>query len=211
MDIKFFFLTFFYIIHRFKITDKIVISRFQKWQPPFAIDIENFRFTPRVQRLNELEALSRIKLNFLDRLARFWELQGYRLRIPNVERKSLDLHGIHKIVHEEGGFENVCRERRWTYVGIRLGFGASVHKGGVTSALRNHYERILYPFDLFEAGVSLEPSKWKDFIANSRMPPKPTPHPSKKTPPVSKRSRRAETVSCERLGDHDASFDFSDS
>lgn len=28
---------------------------YQDWQPPFACDVRNFRFTPRVQRLNELE------------------------------------------------------------------------------------------------------------------------------------------------------------
>lgn len=28
---------------------------FQSWQPPFAIDIDKFEFTPRLQRLNELE------------------------------------------------------------------------------------------------------------------------------------------------------------
>lgn len=33
---------------------------YQDWQPPFACDVRNFRFTPRVQRLNELEvSLSR--------------------------------------------------------------------------------------------------------------------------------------------------------
>ncbi|KAI2599576.1 KDM5C isoform 7 [Pan troglodytes] len=25
------------------------------WQPPFAVEVDNFRFTPRIQRLNELE------------------------------------------------------------------------------------------------------------------------------------------------------------
>lgn len=28
---------------------------YQDWQPPFACDVRNFRFTPRIQRLNELE------------------------------------------------------------------------------------------------------------------------------------------------------------
>ena len=27
----------------------------QGWKPPFAIDVDKFRFTPRVQPLNELE------------------------------------------------------------------------------------------------------------------------------------------------------------
>lgn len=33
----------------------VFIVVFQDWQPPFACDVRNFRFTPRVQRLNELE------------------------------------------------------------------------------------------------------------------------------------------------------------
>ena len=36
---------------------------FQDWQPPFAVDVDNFTFTPRVQRLNELE-VSAFKLCF---------------------------------------------------------------------------------------------------------------------------------------------------
>lgn len=27
----------------------------QDWQPPFAVEVDNFHFTPRIQRLNELE------------------------------------------------------------------------------------------------------------------------------------------------------------
>ena len=66
--------------------------RFQDWQPPFVVDVDNFRFTPRVQRLSELEASSRLKLNFLDKIAKFWHLRGNSLKIPIVERKSLDLY-----------------------------------------------------------------------------------------------------------------------
>ena len=53
----------------------------EDWQPPFAVDVDKLRFTPRIQRLNELEAHTRIKLNFLDQVAKFWELQGSTLKI----------------------------------------------------------------------------------------------------------------------------------
>jgi len=36
----------------------------QTWQPPFAVDVNSFRFTPRVQRLNELEVVPVIMLSF---------------------------------------------------------------------------------------------------------------------------------------------------
>ncbi|CAN0189403.1 unnamed protein product [Lampetra planeri] len=122
------------------------------WQPPFAVDVDNFRFTPRIQRLNELEAQTRVKLNFLDQIAKFWELQGSTLKIPIVERKTLDLYTLSKVVMEEGGFEYLSRERKWARVSLRMGYPA--HRG-VGSLLRSHYERILYPYDLFHAGVSL--------------------------------------------------------
>ncbi|XP_023233588.1 lysine-specific demethylase 5A-like [Centruroides sculpturatus] len=122
------------------------------WQPPFVVDVDNFRFTPRVQRLNELEATTRIKLNFLDKIAKFWELQGSSLKIPNVERKALDLYTLHKIVKEEGGMEVVTKERRWAKIASRMGYP---HGRSIGSLLRQHYERILYPYDIFKSGASI--------------------------------------------------------
>ncbi|XP_031438860.1 lysine-specific demethylase 5A isoform X2 [Clupea harengus] len=122
------------------------------WQPPFACDVRNFRFTPRVQRLNELEALTRVKLNFLDQIAKFWELQGCRLRFPHVEKKILDLYLLSKIVSAEGGFDTVCKEKRWSKVASRMGFPSGK---GTGSLLRSHFEKILYPYELFQSGASL--------------------------------------------------------
>uniref|UniRef100_A0A7N6AEF9 [histone H3]-trimethyl-L-lysine(4) demethylase n=1 Tax=Anabas testudineus TaxID=64144 RepID=A0A7N6AEF9_ANATE len=117
-----------------------------EWQPPFACDVDRLKFTPRIQRLNELEAQTRVKLNFLDQIAKFWELQGCTLKIPHVERKILDLYQLNKLVNEEGGFDAVCRERRWTKISVKMGFAPGKAIG---SHLRAHYERILYPYNLF--------------------------------------------------------------
>uniref|UniRef100_A0A669DUB5 [histone H3]-trimethyl-L-lysine(4) demethylase n=1 Tax=Oreochromis niloticus TaxID=8128 RepID=A0A669DUB5_ORENI len=122
------------------------------WQPPFACDVDRLKFTPRIQRLNELEAQTRVKLNFLDQIAKFWELQGCKLKIPQVERKILDLYQLNKLVNEEGGFDAVCRERRWTKISVKMGFAPGKAIG---SHLRAHYERILYPYNLFQTGANL--------------------------------------------------------
>uniref|UniRef100_A0A8D2PL72 Lysine-specific demethylase 5A n=1 Tax=Zosterops lateralis melanops TaxID=1220523 RepID=A0A8D2PL72_ZOSLA len=107
---------------------------------------------PRIQRLNELEAMTRVKLDFLDQLAKFWELQGSNLKIPVVERKILDLYGLSKIVANKGGFEVVTKEKKWSKVASRLGY---LPGKGTGSLLKSHYERILYPYELFQSGVSL--------------------------------------------------------
>ncbi|CAK7313920.1 Lysine-specific demethylase 5D [Vulpes lagopus] len=122
------------------------------WQPPFAVEVDNFRFTPRIQRLNELEAQTRVKLNYLDQIAKFWEIQGSSLKIPNVERRILDLYSLSKIVMEEGGYEAICKDRRWARVAQRLNYPAGKNIG---SLLRSHYERIIYPYEMFQSGANL--------------------------------------------------------
>ncbi|TNN73310.1 Lysine-specific demethylase 5B-B [Liparis tanakae] len=122
------------------------------WQPPFACDVDKLHFVPRIQRLNELEAQTRVKLNFLDQIAKFWDLQGCALKIPHVERKILDLYKLNKLVAEEGGFDIVCLERQWTKIAIQMGFAPGKAVG---SHLRGHYEKILYPYNLFQSGANL--------------------------------------------------------
>lgn len=123
------------------------------WQPPFTVDVEKLTFVPRVQRLNELEAETRIKLNFLDQIAKFWELQGSSLKIPMVERKPLDLYTLHKIVNEEAGIEVVTKERKWSKVACRMGYQQGKNIG---TNLKAHYERILYPFDIYRSGKIID-------------------------------------------------------
>ncbi|XP_077430519.1 lysine-specific demethylase 5B-B isoform X3 [Vanacampus margaritifer] len=124
----------------------------QGWQPPFACDVDRLHFVPRIQRLNELEAQTRVKLNFLDQIAKFWDLQGCSLKIPHVERKILDLYQLNKLVAEEGGFDIVCQDRRWTKIAMQMGFAPGKAVG---SHLRGHYEKTLYPYNLFQSGANL--------------------------------------------------------
>uniref|UniRef100_A0A8C7J5R2 [histone H3]-trimethyl-L-lysine(4) demethylase n=1 Tax=Oncorhynchus kisutch TaxID=8019 RepID=A0A8C7J5R2_ONCKI len=83
----------------------------KEWQPPFACDVDRLHFTPRIQRLNELE-----------------------------------------LVNDDGGFDVVCRERRWSKIALKMGFAPGKAIG---SHLRSHYERILYPYNLFQTGANL--------------------------------------------------------
>lgn len=46
----------------------------------------------------------------------------------------------------------VCKERRWTQIALKMGFAPGKAVG---SHLRSHYERILYPYYLFQTGANL--------------------------------------------------------
>jgi histone demethylase JARID1 len=55
-------------------------------------------------------------------------------------------------VNDDGGFDAVCRERRWSKIALKMGFAPGKAIG---SHLRSHYERILYPYNLFQTGANL--------------------------------------------------------
>lgn len=93
-----------------------------------------------------------MKLNFLDQIAKFWELQGSSLKIPMVERRALDLYTLHSVVQIEGGFEGVTRDRKWSKVSQRMGYQVGKSIGTI---LKTHYERLLFPFDVFKQGKTM--------------------------------------------------------
>ena len=57
------------------------------------------------------------------------------------------------MVQEEGGFAAVGRDRKWSRIGTRMGYPPGRSIGGL---LRDHYKRILYPYDVFQSGASLD-------------------------------------------------------
>jgi len=123
------------------------------FKPAFEVDQDKFAFKPRVQRINELEALTRAKLCFFEKVIKYWNLQGVSLKIPLIERKIVDLYQLHRSVFEEGGFEQCVREKKWMKIANKL-YPTNSNKSLVGSLLRQHYERILYPYDIFASGAA---------------------------------------------------------
>ncbi|VDL91342.1 unnamed protein product [Schistocephalus solidus] len=95
------------------------------WNPPFAVDINTFRFTPRVQRLYELEG-------------------GGKLRIPSINGKYLDVFWLFKHVQKAGGFDQVTSAKLWPSIAEKLGYNGSKY----ATAIKSNYEKILLPFEL---------------------------------------------------------------
>lgn len=66
----------------------------QSFKVPFSIDTKEFTFTPRVQRLNELEARTRVKLIFHDRLIKFWQYQVCYFCVLNLDLLFILCHSL---------------------------------------------------------------------------------------------------------------------
>ncbi|KAL9598684.1 MAG: hypothetical protein Q9219_004353 [cf. Caloplaca sp. 3 TL-2023] len=117
------------------------------WKPGFAIDTEKFHFRTRRQELNSVEGGTRTNLNYLDQLAKFHKQHGMNLnRFPSVDKKPLDLYKLKKAVETRGGFEKVCKLKKWAEIGRDLGYSGKI-MSSLSTSLKNSYQKWLHPYE----------------------------------------------------------------
>ncbi|KAL8840809.1 MAG: hypothetical protein Q9176_003656 [Flavoplaca citrina] len=117
------------------------------WTPDFAIDTEKFHFRTRRQELNSVEGGTRTNLNYLDQLAKFHRQHGMNLnRFPSVDKKPLDLYRLKKAVESRGGFEKVCKLKKWAEIGRDLGYSGKI-MSSLSTSLKNSFQKWLHPYE----------------------------------------------------------------
>ncbi|GAM83932.1 hypothetical protein ANO11243_019220 [Dothideomycetidae sp. 11243] len=117
------------------------------WNPTFAIDTTRFHFRVRRQELNSVEGGTRANLNYLDQLAKFHRQHGTSLtRFPSVDKRPLDLYKLKKAVESRGGFESVCRLKKWAEIGRDLGYSGKI-MSSLSTSLKNSYQKWLQPYE----------------------------------------------------------------
>ncbi|PSN75415.1 PLU-1-domain-containing protein [Corynespora cassiicola Philippines] len=117
------------------------------WNPPFPVDTERFHFRTRRQELNSVEGGTRANLNYLDQLAKFHKQHGNSLtRFPSVDKRPLDLYKLKKAVETRGGFDRVCKQKKWAEIGRDLGYSGKI-MSSLSTSLKNSYQKWLHPYE----------------------------------------------------------------
>ena len=146
------------------------------WNPPFAIDTERFHFRTRRQELNLVEGGTRANLNYLDHLAKFHKQHGNSLtRLPSVDQRPLDLYKLKKAVETRGGFERVCKQKKWAKIGRDLGYSGKI-MSSLSTSLKSTYQKWLHPYEEYLRVV--KPGVQQMLDHRNRVPYTPSPAPS---------------------------------
>lgn len=117
------------------------------WSPEFSINTERFFFKTRKQELNSVEGGARTNLQYLDQLAKFHKQNGMNLnRFPSVDKRPLDLYKLKKAVETRGGFEKVCKVKKWAEIGRDLGYSGKI-MSSLSTSLKNSYQKWLHPYE----------------------------------------------------------------
>jgi histone demethylase JARID1 len=83
----------------------------------------------------------------LDQLAKFHKQHGHSLtRFPSVDKRPLDLYKLKKAVETRGGFERVCKGKKWAEIGRDLGYSGKI-MSSLSTSLKNSYQKWLHPYE----------------------------------------------------------------
>jgi histone demethylase JARID1 len=149
------------------------------WSPSFAIDTERFHFRTRRQELNSVEGGTRANLNYLDQLAKFHKQHGHSLtRFPSVDKRPLDLYKLKKAVESRGGFERVCKGKKWAEIGRDLGYSGKI-MSSLSTSLKNSYQKWLHPYEQYLRLVKPGVQQMIEFEHGGPFTPSPAPSPFK--------------------------------
>lgn len=90
---------------------------------------------------------TRANLTYLDQLSKFHKQHGTNLnRFPSVDKRPLDLYKLKKAVETRGGFEKVCKLKKWAEIGRDLGYSGKI-MSSLSTSLKNSYQRWLFPYE----------------------------------------------------------------
>jgi histone demethylase JARID1 len=124
---------------------------------------------------------TRANLNYLDQLAKFHKQHGHSLtRFPSVDKRPLDLYKLKKAVETRGGFERVCKQKKWAEIGRDLGYSGKI-MSSLSTSLKNSYQKWLHPYEEYLRVVKPGVQQMLEFEHGGPFTPSPAHSPMKKS------------------------------
>jgi len=126
------------------------------------------------------EGGTRANLTYLDALAKFhMQINGTNLnRFPSVDKRPLDLYKLKKLVEDKGGFETVCKLKRWAEIGRELGYSGKI-MSSLSTSLKNSYQKWLQPYEDWLKSNKPEILRQQEIENGGPYTPSPAPTPAK--------------------------------
>lgn len=122
---------------------------------------------------------TRTNLNYLDQLAKFHKQYGTNLnRFPSVDKRPLDLYKLKKAVEVRGGFDRVCKDKKWAEIGRDLGYSGKI-MSSLSTSLKNSYQRWLHPYEEYLRTAKPGGQQQHEFENGTRFSPSPAVSPVK--------------------------------
>ncbi|KAM7216436.1 Lid2 complex component lid2 [Rhypophila decipiens] len=154
----------------------------KSWNPPFAIDTERFHFRTRKQELNSVEGTSRTSQSYQDGIAKYHKQYGSVPggRMPQVDKKPLNLYKLKKAVEQRGGLNQVIKLKKWAEIGRELGYSGKI-MSSLSTSLRTSYEKFIDPYEAYLKMAKPGVHQQLELKYGGPLTPSPAPSPMKRS------------------------------
>lgn len=107
---------------------------------------EDFVFETKCQKVNQMQNRKGNCVVFVDELKRFWkDIKKQPINFqPMIDKRPLDLWSLFLEVENRGGYIDVCQEKKWKDVCLKLKI--SPHYKNGPSVLQKNYQRLIQPY-----------------------------------------------------------------
>lgn len=101
-------------------------------------------------------------------------------RFPSVDKRPLDLYKLKKAVETRGGFERVCKLKKWAEIGRDLGYSGKI-MSSLSTSLKNSYQKWLHPYEEYLRVVKPGVQQQLEFEYGGPLTPSPADSPMKRS------------------------------
>lgn len=97
-----------------------------------------------------------------------------------MDKRPLDLYKLKKAVECRGGFDKVCKQKKWAEIGRDLGYSGKI-MSSLSTSLKNSYQKWLYPYEEYLKLAKPGVHQMLEYENGGPFTPSPAPSPLKKT------------------------------
>lgn len=98
--------------------------------------------------------------------------------MPYVDKRPLDLYRLKKAVESRGGFDKVCRSKKWAEIGRDLGYSGKI-MSSLSTSLKNSYQKWLCPYEDYLRVAKPSVHQQLEWENGGPLTPSPAPSPMK--------------------------------
>lgn len=109
-----------------------------------------------------------------------------------MDKKPLDLYRLKKAVEARGGFEKVCKLKKWAEIGRDLGYSGKI-MSSLSTSLKNSYQKWLCPYEEYLRLAKPGVHQQLELEYGGPLTPSPAPSPMKRSTVNTPLSLRAES------------------
>jgi histone demethylase JARID1 len=97
-----------------------------------------------------MEGETRTNVNYLEQLTKYHLLNGDKgaVKIPQLDKRPIDLYKLKKQVDDRGGFQLVTKEKKWAEIGRSLGYTRK-QCTSMSNALKSAYMKVVLPYEIW--------------------------------------------------------------